>query len=357
MYKWNVTSTFKGETTIEEVLGSKLHEYKGITFFAHKRLSNDGYTCTSSICGLNFGTLGNTIAEAIKLTKQAIDKYGEEKVKQLICNAVKTLESKSIILDNFSPVPAEEIYMQHYKTGNVIKGYEQKKGYKVIPKEEYDRIHNITDIYFRHKTDGIVDFIPKERLLNNPELISRINLEEWETIDKKTYIKGMVNQCKARLLKCLDDKNYSTLLHIVTNNSNKYSIKAMEQIMDKSLPSQAGEREKIITEWLGQSYMQWKIQREVEVEIEQQQKEYEAEVKIQKAIKEAKNIFMAGQKINPEQFILLCKSYGIKLPLKTHGWINKHVGTISTNNYSSTKGKTSSVIWQYIKELQEKLAS
>lgn len=357
MYKWNVLTTKEGKPQLQQVNGTKLQEYKGIKYFVNKATNNDGYVCTSFDAGLTFGNSRNTPKEAIEAMKEAIDKNGVEKVNSIIKNTIETYTKKEIefpINPNWPPA-ADILYLKHCRTGKLIKSYEPKNGYVEITEEEFNNIEVITDMYFYHKESDMVDYISKERLEYDKGIVSKVIANGWQQIDKKTYETGMIKQCRQRLQKSINSNDISNILSIVRNNSNKYSIKAMSEITGITLDKTMSKRMKQLQEWLGEKYTTWKLMEGVKKFQAECQKEYEAEVKIQQATQEAKELFMEGKEINPEQFILLCKVNSINIPLKTQGWLNQHVGVISINNYTSTKGKKSTVIWNYIRELQNKL--
>ena len=87
---------------------------------------------------------------------------------------------------------------------------------------------------------------------------------------------------------------------------------------------------------------------------------------IEKVINEAEDAFRNHQILYNRPFenttiiLYLIKKYGIKVPLKTQGWINKALAKIWFRNgeiaYSYYKGsRESTVFYKYLKELEEKI--
>ena len=367
LYKLNILSLIKGKTEVQQVLGSKPSEYQGIKYFVNKAINNDGYVCTSFDAGLTFGAACNTTAKAVETMKENIDKNGIDKIKSIIETTIETYDNKGISfpLNTDELIPADILYLQHVNTGNVIQSYENKKGYYVITKEKYEIAKSINNLYFRHIDSGVVNMLPKARIIECPDILEKVQ-DGWQEISKQEYISSMIFQCKQRLQKSIDSNNIGDILSILNNNDNKYSIKAMSEIAGVSLDKSLNKRMKQVKEWLGERYIKWEADREIEAEHKRYQKEHEAEVKTQKATEEAKESFMDGKSINPEQFVLLCNSVGIKLPLKTHGWINKALNDIcvvTENNrlechfHYYVGHKESTVIKEYAIQLYNTLAT
>lgn len=105
--------------------------------------------------------------------------------------------------------------------------------------------------------------------------------------------------------------------------------------------------------WLNNKQKEDKIERErIKKEKEQkEQKQYEQEL-IQAEEKFIKHEFIPGH-----LFVGLCDKYEIALPLRTLGWCLKNLIKISQNQYSHNSKNGSSVIFNYVKELNKKLVS
>lgn len=67
---------------------------------------------------------------------------------------------------------------------------------------------------------------------------------------------------------------------------------------------------------------------------------------------EAKHRYYHGKLIDVDMFIELCKEYNIELPIKTIGWMRKHVGQIGKSNMSIDRdANRSTVIHKYTHQL------
>lgn len=241
---------------LQDVIGSKIQEYKGIKFFVNKSLCNSKrYVCTEVTTSAILGSGSNTAAKAIAESKANIDRLTAEKLQAAIASNVKLLQSKGIEtpINTCEGTKVNKLYLKHVRTGRVIQAYEQKEGYYIVTKDEYKQTKAISDKYYMSDT-GIVEHITRSRL-ENPNIISQLNkmLSDGtiKEVDKKTYDAAKIEQCKQRLQHAINNKDYIHLLSILRNNDNKHSIKAMAEIMGESLPTQQKARIHKIQQWLG----------------------------------------------------------------------------------------------------------
>lgn len=103
-------------------------------------------------------------------------------------------------------------------------------------------------------------------------------------------------------------------------------------------------------------------EREQQERLKQQQREQQEYERLQKSA----TAFKSGNRIPSSDFIGLCKLYSIKLPLKTHGWVNAALCNISVSqigerllcDFQYYKGhKSSGVIDNYAIELYKKITA
>ena len=160
-----------------------------------------------------------------------------------------------------------------------------------------------------------------------------------------------------------------------------HSLNQIEQICDRSIWLDDGkirsfgtprEVHPIYLDYMGQKRKDRK-QSEKKEEKEKQEKKAKRKTdeekrieRINKTIADAKNALRTGGTLLNEEFedttIILCllKKHGIKVPLRTRGWINRALAKIwycneeITYSYYSTS-RDSKVFYRYLKELEKKI--
>ena len=176
--------------------------------------------------------------------------------------------------------------------------------------------------------------------LDDPQYARRV--QEFTASTRQAYEAQEYSAIFQRIKSQLDDvgKIYETMI----SNENKFSRCAFTELTGVHLSAKQGERLEQIKEYYGERWNAWKASLQAEEEARQAQEAAEKAQEYAKTLEKYK----AGKYINAEQFLAICDNSGVKVPIRTRGWIIEKVEGISIKNiYGSAKKTTKafSNIW------------
>ena len=133
----------------------------------------------------------------------------------------------------------------------------------------------------------------------------------------------------------LDD--VAAIYERMISNENKLSRRAFEELTGIHLSAKQGERLEQIKEYYGERWNAWQESLRAEEDARQAQESAEKAQEYAETLEKYK----AGKYISAEEFLAICDNSGVKVPVRTRGWIIEKVEGISIKNiYGSAKKTT-----------------
>ena len=193
-------------------------------------------------------------------------------------------------------------------------------------------------IYYR--TGEFITFGKTSEYESREDILERIKEREFTLATKKEYDEQMYRICAERLKKSFDAEDIDRIVGVLSNNDNKYSIRAFSDMSGVKLSQTMKVRMLQLREYYGEKYAAWEKE-EQEKKEEQEWKEAEERAELKKAaLEKIETKYSSGDRIGGTDFLKLCDKYGVETHIRTRGFIKKSVLDVKNDGtHWLTKGK------------------